>query len=335
MRLAVAGIATAAVALGALNVLVGSAPSTAQPAEAAIIRHAAAALAQAPGTILHIEFIGTQDNGDGTTVSWSQESFSEQGPPYDTRLVNGRLPGTPRGVEQASVSGVPQVYDPTRDTIYIGPRPTNTNLHHYLFSPGPTPGTYRVGVPTAYRVQVTSPAHGRARVLHTTTVRQAVIVTAAQAKALRNGTDIVVGKRHAKRDRLTDLRVMRAPRESSPNDTGVDPFSATFRGQILSLLRSGHARVAGHATVDGRDTIKIQSADGHTTYYVAPGSYTPVELTTKGTTGGVTMRFETYQELSAHDNRDVLSLTAQHPGATIDRKVADYQAAQTRLFPHG
>jgi hypothetical protein len=129
---------------------------------------------------------------------------------------------------------------------------------------------------------------------------------------------------------------VRAPRASSASDaSNVDPFSATFRAQILALLRSGHARVVGHATVDGEDTIEIQSTDGHTTYYVAPDSYEPVELVTRGTTGGVTLHFDTYQELPLNDNDGLLSLTAQHPTAHIDRDVADYNAAEARLFPHG
>jgi hypothetical protein len=87
--------------------------------------------------------------------------------------------------------------------------------------------------------------------------------------------------------------------------------------------------------VDGRDTIKIQSADGHITYYVAPGSYTPVELSTRGTSGGVILRFDTYEAIPLKENGELLSITAQHPTATIDHNVADYQAAEIRLFPHG
>jgi hypothetical protein len=330
IRFVLAAVATATVVLGALNLLVSGAPSTAPPAAAAIIRQAAAALAQAPGAILQIKFTATQDNGNGTTVSWSQESFSEQRPPYDTRLVNERLPGTPPGVEQATVSGVSQVYDPTRNTIYIGPPPANTNVHHYLFSPGPAAGTYRVRVPIAYRFSA------RTRALQRGTVYRTVIVTVAQAKALRDGTKIVAWTRHGNGDRVTNPRVVRAPRASSANDaSSLDPFSATFRGQILSLLRSGDVRVTGHVTVDGHDTIKIESAHGHTTYYVAPDSYEPVELTTKGTSGGSILRFDTYKTLPAPENTNLLSLIAEHPTAIIDRNVADYQAAEARLFPHG
>jgi hypothetical protein len=333
-RLVIAGGATA-VALGAVSLLVSS---TAVPPAAAVIRQAAAALAGTPGTILHVKFTATQDNGDGTTVTWSQESFSEPRPPYDTRLVNDQLPGTPPGVEQATVGGVPQVYDPTRNTIYVGPRPSNEaahaanqNLRIYRFTRGPTPGTYQVHA----RIGFVKAATRGSAVAHVRTVWRTVTVTAAQAKALRNGRDVIRWTFHRKAPLATDPRVVRASRASSSSDqSNVDPFSATFRGQILALLRSGHARVIGHATVDGQETVEIQSADRHTTYYVAPETYQPVQLTTRGTTGGVVTHFDTYEELPLKDNNGLLSLTAQHPGALIDRDVADYNAAEARRFPH-
>jgi hypothetical protein len=34
-------------------------------------------------------------------------------------------------------------------------------------------------------------------------------------------------------------------------------------------------------------------------------------------------------------NSSLLDLEAQHPDAAVDRNAADYDAAQTRLFPHG
>jgi hypothetical protein len=341
IRLVLAGAATVAVGLGAFGLLVRGAPTTAEPAAAAVIRQAAAALAQAPGTILHIKFTAIQDNGDGTTASWSQESFSEETPPYDTRLIEVHSLGTPPGVEQATVNGVSQLYDPTRNTIYVGPQssPPDANIRHYEFSRGPTPGTYTVHVPVAFRVGPPARDGHPARV---TPIYRTMIVTAAQARALRRGTDVVAWERHSYRDPIRDMRVVRASaapahgRSASANDaSSLDPFSSTFRGQILALLRSGKVDVAGRATVGGRDTIKIESADGHTTYYVAPDSYAPVELTTRGTSGGVSTYFDTYEELPVDGNSQLLSLTAQHPNATIDRHAADFQAADVRLFPHG
>ena len=73
----------------------------------------------------------------------------------------------------------------------------------------------------------------------------------------------------------------------------------------------------------------------HTTYFVDPQSYRPVELRTRGTDGGTALRFRTYETLALGEHRALLSLAAQHPGARIDRDTADYQAAQGRLFPNG
>jgi hypothetical protein len=124
------------------------------------------------------------------------------------------------------------------------------------------------------------------------------------------------------------------PPPSSDDDTAdVDPTSSGFRDQILGLLRSGEAGVIGHKTVDGQDTIEIASADGHTTYFVDPGSYRPVELRTRGTDGGTALRFRTFETLEP--DADLLSLEAQHPGARIDRDPAHYNAADERLYPNG
>jgi hypothetical protein len=75
----------------------------------------------------------------------------------------------------------------------------------------------------------------------------------------------------------------------------------------------------GHRTLDGQDTIEIASADGHTTYFVDPGSYRPVELRTRGTDGGTALRFRTYETLDPGADASLLSLAAQHAGAPIDR----------------
>jgi hypothetical protein len=128
------------------------------------------------------------------------------------------------------------------------------------------------------------------------------------------------------------------PKNSGSSDgsgPSPDPGSPAFRNQILALLNSGGARVDGHKTIDGRETIEISSADGHTTYYVDPDSYDPVELDTRGTGGGVALRFRTYESLPSEGNTGLLDLRAQHPDAAVDRSAADYDAAQTRLFPHG
>jgi hypothetical protein len=114
-------------------------------------------------------------------------------------------------------------------------------------------------------------------------------------------------------------------------------FMAGFANQVRGLLSSGQARVAGHATIDGRDTIKIVS--GANTYYVAAdGSYAPVELVNGSPTdksGMSTFTFHAYGQLPAAAGGRLLSLTAQHPTATVDRSLGDFRAAINRLFPDG
>ena len=51
--------------------------------------------------------------------------------------------------------------------------------------------------------------------------------------------------------------------------------------------------------------------------------------------GGTALRFRTYETLDAGANTSLLSLTAQHPSATVDRNQSDYVAAEKRLFPNG
>ena len=116
----------------------------------------------------------------------------------------------------------------------------------------------------------------------------------------------------------------------------VDPDTASFREQIQNLLRACGAHLVGHATVGGRDTLEIRAQDGHTTYYVDPDTYAPVELDTTGTDGGVNLRFTSWEVLpDGGANAALLSLAGQHPSATVDSDRADYRAAEQRLFPNG
>ena len=112
--------------------------------------------------------------------------------------------------------------------------------------------------------------------------------------------------------------------------------SQDYGDQILTLLRSCGAHLVGQATIGGHDTLELRSQDGHITYYVDASTYVPVQLDTTGTDGGTSLRFTTYEVLPGDDaNEALLSLTAQHPSATVDRNQADYVAAEKRLFPNG
>jgi hypothetical protein len=324
LRSTLAAAAVAAIALGALSLVT-------RHEGGSVVDRAAAAIARSPGTILHVDMLGSQTNGDGSVVHWRFESWQQQSPPYDAREIQTAPDGSI--VEQATVNRRDEVYDAARNTIYVSePETTATpeELNSYDIEPGPSPGTAVLRMPG--RVALKKGAH----------VFATVVITTKQAKGLRNGT-YVIGFKLSKRNGaakptlavIPASRVPKPPPSSKHDSPDVDPTSSGFRGQILALLRSGDARVVGHRTIDGQDTISIASADGHTTYYVDAGTFRPVELDTRGTDGGTALRFRSYETLNLDRNRSLLSLTARHPDAKVDRSQADHQAADERLFPRG
>jgi hypothetical protein len=311
-RLAVAVAAAAALALGLTSVF--SRTASAQ----SILRHAAAAVAATPGTILHIDMTATQNNGDGTTVSWHEESWQLESAPYSRRQIETANGST---VESGNDAAGEEIYDAANNTIYVYPRsaqtPAQLNEPHVVR--GSKPGTFilRAG-------------------------KASLVISAEQAQGLKKGTldvawrfDPHEAQATPKLSLIPATKVYHAPKSADDSDSSPDPDSPAFRNQILALLNSGDAHVVGHKTIDGRDTIQIDSADGHTSYYVDPDTYDPVELDTRGTTGGVNLRFNTYETLSAAGNGDLIQVTAQHPNATVDRSASDYDATEKRLFPHG
>ena len=322
LRVALVAAVLATAALGALSSL------SRDGAGASVVDRAAAAVAPSPGTILHVDMFGSQTNGDGSVVHWRDESWQQQNPPYDGRTIQTASDGSI--VESATAGRRSELYDPARDTIYVSaPESTATpeELNSYAILPGPRPGTAVLQIP------------GRVAQAKGARVKRGVITT-AQANGLRKGT-AVIAWRFSKRNGVVSSSltvipassVPKAPPSSRHDSADVDPTSSGFRGQILALLRSGEAYVAGHRTVDGQDTIELASADGHTTYFVDPGSYRPVELRTRGTDGGTALRFRTFETLEP--DAGLLSLAAQHPGARIDRDPAHYRAADERLHPNG
>lgn len=322
VRLAVGG-AVAASALGVFSAVSDRASTVATPtAAASVIDRATTALAVAPGSILHVDMVGTQRNGDGSTVTWRDESWQQNGPPYDRRQIETTAAGT---VETAIADGVEEVYDAARNTIYVStPPPAPT----YDITPGRKAGTYVL--------RVTPPVPANQPPVAPTTLT----ISAAQVKALRKGTHVVgwgfITKKKNGVVIASSPRIVPAPSTSGGDGSQAPgPDSGGFRDQILALLRSGKARAVGHATIEGTDTIQIESADGVTTYYVHPRTYVPVRLDTRGTDGGTSLRFRVYQTLPAGSGDALLSLARRHPGAKVDRNRAHYAAATARLFPNG
>jgi hypothetical protein len=89
---------------------------------------------------------------------------------------------------------------------------------------------------------------------------------------------------------------------------------------MRSLLASGEAREDGRVTVDRRDAVRIVAPGWKTTLVVDAETFEPIEWSGVYDDGTrETNRFQTYERLSATEaNLALLSLTAQHPGATFE-----------------
>lgn len=336
-RLATVG-AVAAVAVAAIIAITGGDRGAVAPASAAVVRHALAAAVQPPGTILHVDMRGTQDNGDGTTITWRDQSWQQNSAPYDRRQVETNPDGTTG--ESANAGDTEQVYDPANNTIYASaPSASGQNgarsgkQRKYRITPGPTANTFTVRL-MVFRI---SAKHGY-KIVPGRGPQYRLVITGSQAKALKDGSDVIKWV-HAPRgaDTLNGYRpavVAARATATAPDCSGFG--SQDYGDQILTLLRSCGAHLVGHATIGGRDALELRSRNGHVTYYVDASSYAPVQLDTTGTDGGTSLRFVTWEVLPAGEaNEALLSLTAQHPSATVDQNQADYVAAERRLFPNG
>jgi hypothetical protein len=111
-----------------------------------------------------------------------------------------------------------------------------------------------------------------------------------------------------------------------------------IRARVLGILESGIVSAAGHVTVDGRDALKLASADGTVTILVDPRTYEPILWTMAGGPigSGLTVHFDVYERVpDTQTSAIVFDLRAQHPDARVDTSPADYAAALARLSGKG
>jgi hypothetical protein len=265
-----------------------------------VVERAAAALAPSDDSILHFRFNAEQQNGDGTVATWSQETWQLRVAPYTRRQI--AVDGTD-GIRAESVTrgDLNELYDARTDTIYAA---TSPELR-----------AARMPKITIVSKSKLAKLTGSARVNAAYLVRQGgamkVIATEEGAKRLRQQL-------------------------SRERGTSSAALPAEFRAEILALLQSGRVRVIGHVEVDGRDAIRLESLDRKKVYLVDAATYDPIEWTTTGNGGGVTLRFPVYEELPIDsESMKLLDLEVQHPDARVLRDPAAYVAAEARLFPHG
>jgi hypothetical protein len=109
------------------------------------------------------------------------------------------------------------------------------------------------------------------------------------------------------------------PGSKAGEDAGLARRLLSPQERVKLLLAGGDLREDGHVSVDGRDAVRLVTAEGDVTYLVDPDTYVPIELNAKFDDGGdVDLRFPVYEELSPSAvSGGAFSLQAQHPGATL------------------
>ena len=124
------------------------------------------------------------------------------------------------------------------------------------------------------------------------------------------------------------VKAAKAAAEGTPNRGAA--VTDRFSTKIAALLGDGRAHEDGHVTFDGRDAIRIVAPEGMS-LLVDASTYEPIEW--RNTQDGLVRvtHFSTFERIAASDS--VLSLTAQHPGATVDRDADHFTAAVRRLTP--
>jgi hypothetical protein len=264
-----------------------------------VVQRAVAALDSPGETILHYRMDAEQRNPDESIVTWHSETWQLLGAPYSRRQIAVDSNGR---TESASSGDLNELYDAGNDTIY---RATSQEL-------------FAARMP---RITIVS----RSKLARLTGSASADVAYVVGKGGKRPA--VVATRRGARRLRQQLAHEQRDATGALPGD---------FRAEILALLRSGRVRVTRHVEVGGRDAIRLESLDGKRIYLVDAASYDPIEWTTSGNGGSVTLRFPVYEQLPVDgESLQLLDLEAQHPAARVVRDPAAYIAAEARLFPHG
>ena len=265
-----------------------------------VVQRAAAAL-ESDGGILHYRMDAEQQNGDGTSVTWHSETWQLRVDPFTRRQIEVGSDGI--RAESVTQGDTNELYDARTGTIYIA---TSEQLRAARMP--------KIEIVSKSRLErLTGSTHvSAAYVMRNGAGAVKVIATAQGAKRLRR----------------------QVARERAKESSG--PAVDEFRAGILALLDSGRVRVTGHVTVDGRDAIRLESLAGTKVYVVDAATYDPIEWTTTGNGGSVTLRFPVYEQLPVDtESLKLLDLEAQHPDAQVVRGAEAYSKAEARLYPHG
>ena len=270
LTLAVVAGGLAALALGVAGVLSDQSPTAPQLADAAVLRGAGAALAHPPGSIVidfdsnvqktnpkFLKFAPGYKPPQGIqTVRWSnREIIQTPAGNGSQNELNLGGPSVTNGVQIGEVNGNNELYDPTTNTVYI------SSQYGSDITAGAKPGTF---VYTQPKLQI-APA-GSAAAQENAHRPPPLTITAAQARALRNGS--------------SQVQTFGSPVHPSTYRMKIAPaFRVTpTTAEIQAQLKAGKLKVAGPTMVNGRKAIKLTTLSGRYGYEydVAPGTYYPV-----------------------------------------------------------
>jgi hypothetical protein len=116
------------------------------------------------------------------------------------------------------------------------------------------------------------------------------------------------------------------------------PQSASALSEVQYLLREANVTINPNAVLDGKRAIELTFVGGRFSYWISPSTYRPLQSVDRRDSlpdgqGGVGIsRYPIVRVLTGPaPSPSLLSLQAQHPGATVDHSRTDYEAALWRM----
>jgi hypothetical protein len=298
------------------SVFSGPASTGTQPAIAAVIRGVDNATALKPGTIVVSKYRVSYRNHAGKPASFTIETIDETPAgrgPQDSLYVNSEYANSWEPTEQAVSGGDEEIYLHRTNTIHI------TSIWGPYITKGKKPGTFTY-------TPVSTPPGVRSAALPA----RPLTLTAQQAHALLDGSaavsSIPVGSHIPYHIKLEVVPVAHFPSDA----------------QAVRDIVKGHGiKVIGLTTVDGRPAIELAGpkfnlhvrgnggGDAGVRVWVDPKTYIPIkEVVDRPPLFEDTQTWIEYKTLPVTPaNERLLSLTARHPHARIDRSHKDYLKA--------
>jgi hypothetical protein len=112
------------------------------------------------------------------------------------------------------------------------------------------------------------------------------------------------------------------------------PQSNSALSEVEYLLNQPNVRINSNAVLNGKPAIKLTFDRGRFSYWISPRTYQPLQITDRFFPG--TTRFPIARLLTGSTaSPRLLSLSAQHPHATIDHGRAAYHAANRMVAKRG